>query len=78
MKVINLLRKRCRVVAKSFAVIPVVSPTTCCVHYLLLAFKSRGDQSDELLVSAGNRVQTNIDLSIATFKNTQFIVCILL
>jgi len=61
MKVINLLRRRDRVVANSFTVIPVVSPPTCCVHYLLLAFKSRDDQSDALLVSAGDRVQTNID-----------------
>jgi len=54
MKVINLLRRRDCVVAKSFTVIPVVSPPpTCCVHYLLLAFKSHDDQSDALLVLQG-------------------------
>ena len=61
MKVINLLRRGGRVVAESFAVIPLVFPPTCCVHYRLLVFKSRDDQSDALLVSAGDRVQTNID-----------------
>jgi hypothetical protein len=55
MKVINLLQRRDCVVAKSFTVIPVVSPPpTRCMHYLLFAFKSREDQSDALLVSAGD------------------------
>jgi hypothetical protein len=35
MKVINLLRRRDRVVPNSFTVIPVVSPPTCCVHCAL-------------------------------------------
>jgi len=56
MKVINLLLRRDYVVIKSFTMISVVSPPTCCVHYLLLAFKSRDDQSDALLVSAGDCV----------------------
>lgn len=56
MKVINLLRRRDLVVAKSFTVIPVLFPPTCCVYYLLLDFKSRDVQSDALLVSAGDCV----------------------